>query len=109
MFDQKLAYTAGDQPSVRFQKRAKSDSQMSALKPWHRATLIVVLAGLAVALLAWVARTDPAINYLSRYGGADWIVFPTTVDGRAHWLTSLDVTYRREFVLTKDPSTARLS
>ena len=82
---------------------------MSALKSWHRAILIVLLAGLAVAVLAWIARTDPAINYLSRYGGADWIVFPTTVDGRAHWLTSLDVTYRREFVLTKDPSTARLS
>ena len=107
MFDQKLAYTAGDQPSVRCQKRAKSDSQMSALKPWHRATLIVVLAGLAVALLAWVARTDPAINYLSRHRDAEWIVFPTAVDARAHNSASLDATFRREFVLPKS-ATARL-
>ena len=82
---------------------------MSALKPWHRATLIVVLAGLAVALLAWIARTDPAINYLPRHRGADWIVFPTTVDARAHWFTSLDATFRREFVLANEPGTARLS
>ena len=62
MFDQNLAHAAGDRPAMRCQKHAKSDSQMSALKPWHRATLIVVLAGLAGALLAWIARTDPAIN-----------------------------------------------
>ena len=82
---------------------------MSALKPWHRAILIVVLAGLAVALLAWIARTDPAINYLPRYRDADWIVFPTAVDSRAHWFTSLDATFRREFVLANEPGTARLS
>jgi Flp pilus assembly protein TadD len=109
MFDQNLAHAAGDRPSVRRQKYAKSDSQMSALKPWHRATLIVVLAGLAVAVLAWIACTDPAINYLPRYRGADWIVFPTTVNAGAHWFTSLDVTYRREFVLANEPGTARLS
>ena len=108
MFDQNLAYTAGDQLSVRCQKRAKSDSQMSALKPWHRATLIVVLAGLAVALLAWIARTDPAINYLSRHRDAEWIVFPTAVDARAHDSASLDATFRREFVLPNKSATARL-
>jgi 4-amino-4-deoxy-L-arabinose transferase-like glycosyltransferase len=82
---------------------------MSALKPWHRAILIALLGGLAVALLAWIAHTDPAVNYLPRYRGADWIVFPTAVDSRAHWFTSLDVTFRREFVLTNQPGTARLS
>ena len=82
---------------------------MSALQSWHRAIVIALLAGLAVAVLAWIARTDPAINYLPRYRGADWIVFPTAVDSRAHWFTSLDITCRREFVLTNQPATARLS
>jgi tetratricopeptide (TPR) repeat protein len=82
---------------------------MSALKPRHRATLIVLVAGLAVALLAWIARTDPAINYLPRHRDADWIVFPTTVDARAHWYASLDATFRREFILPHTPAAARLS
>jgi Flp pilus assembly protein TadD len=81
---------------------------MSALQSWHRAILIVLLAGLAVAVLAWIARTDPAINYLPRYRGADWIVFPTAVDSRAHWFTSLDATFRREFILSHKPAAARL-
>jgi len=67
MFDQNLALTAGDRPAMRCPKHAKSDSQMLAFKSWHRATLLVVLAGVAPALLAWVARTDPAINYLPRH------------------------------------------
>jgi hypothetical protein len=99
MFDQNLARAAGDPPSVRCQKHAKSDSQMSALKPWHRVTLIVVLAGLAVAVFAWSARTDPAITYLPRHREAEWIVFPTAVDARAHDSASLDATFRREFIL----------
>ena len=32
---------------------------MSAFKPWHRAILLVVLAGLALSLLAWIAQYDP--------------------------------------------------
>jgi hypothetical protein len=108
MFDQNLAHAADDRLSVRSQKRAKSDSQMPALKPWHRATLIVVLAALVVALLAWIARTDPAINYLPRHRDADWIVFPSAVDARAHWYTSLDATFRREFILLHKPAVARL-
>lgn len=82
---------------------------MSARKSWHRAILIVLLSGLAVALLVWIARTDPVINYLPHYQGADWIVFPTAGDSRAHWSASLDATFRREFVLPRKPVSARLS
>ena len=108
MFDQNLAQVAGDRLSVRCQKHAKSDSPMSAFKPWHRAILIVALAGLAVALLAWIARTDPAMNYLPHHRGADWIVFPNAVDARAHWSASLDATFRHEFILPQKPAEARL-
>ena len=109
MFDQTSRIVAGDDLSTSCAKRAKDESRMSALQSRHRAILIVLLAGLAVTVLAWIASTDPAINYLPRFRGADWIVFPTAVDSRAHWFSSLDVTYRREFVLTSQPTTARLS
>jgi tetratricopeptide (TPR) repeat protein len=108
MFDQNLAHAAGDRLSLRCQKHAKSDSQMSAFKPWHLATLIVVFAGLAVALLAWMARTDPAINYLPHHRDADWIVFPTPVDARSHGSASLDATFRHEFIFPNKPAAARL-
>ena len=82
---------------------------MSALKSWHRTILIALLGGLAVALLAWIARTDPAVNYLPRHRGADWIVFPAPADSRAHSSASLDATFRREFVLPHKPVSARMS
>lgn len=72
MFDQNLVDGAGHRLSMLCAKRAKGESRMSALKSWHRATLIVVVAGLAVALVAWITRTDPAINYLPRHRDADW-------------------------------------
>jgi tetratricopeptide (TPR) repeat protein len=81
---------------------------MSPVKSWHRAILFAVPVVVAVAVLAWIARTDPAISYLPRHGDADWIVFPTAVDGRAHWTASLDATFRREFILPHKPAMARL-
>src|SRR5215469_10145516 len=91
-------------------KRAKSKIAMSGLpKVRYRVIFILALAATAVSIFAWLARTDPAINYLPRYRRADWIVFPTAVDSRGHWFTGLDVTFRREFVLTNQPGTARLS
>jgi len=69
----------------------------------------MVLAGLAVGALAWIACTDAAINYLPRYRGADWIVFPTPADSSAHWSASMDATFRREFVLPHKPVSARIS
>jgi tetratricopeptide (TPR) repeat protein len=104
-----LVHFAGDHLSIPCAKRAKSESRMSALKSWHRAILIALLGGLAVALLAWIARTDPAISFLPRHRGADWIVFPTAADSRAHWSASLDTTFRREFILPTRPVSARIS
>src|SRR6266545_7848289 len=82
---------------------------MFVLKPWHRAICIAVFAGVAVSALVWIARNDPAINFLPRDSRAEWIVFPVAVNAHGHWFTGLDATFRREFVLTERPSTARLS
>ena len=48
-------------------------------------------------------------NFLPSDSRAEWIVFPVAVSSGAHWFTGLDATFRREFVLTDRPSTARLS
>jgi len=82
---------------------------MLVLKPWHRAIWLAVFVGIAMSALAWFAWEDPAINFLPRNRQAEWIIFPAAVDGRAHWFTGLDATFRREFVLTNQPATARLS
>jgi tetratricopeptide (TPR) repeat protein len=82
---------------------------MFILKPWHRAIWIVVSAGVAMSILAWIAWNDPAINFLRRQGRAEWIVFPAAVDAHARWFASLDATFEREFTLTERPATAHLS
>jgi tetratricopeptide (TPR) repeat protein len=82
---------------------------MFVLKPWHRAIGVAVSAGAAISFLTWIARNDPTINFLKRDRRAEWVVFPTAVDAHAHWFASLDATFRREFVLTDRPATARLS
>jgi tetratricopeptide (TPR) repeat protein len=78
-------------------------------KPWHRAILMVALVGGTVSALVWIARGDPAINFLPSDRRGEWIVFPAAVDARAHWFASFDATFRREFVLSSQPQTARLS
>src|SRR5437870_5040717 len=82
---------------------------MFVLKPWHRAILIGAFAVVATSVLARIAWTDPAINFLTRHKRAEWIVFPAAVDARAHWFASLDATFRREFELTNQPRSAHLS
>jgi len=82
---------------------------MFVLKPLHRAIWIAVFAGVAVSVLVWIARNDPAINFLPRDSRAEWIVFPAAVDTHAHWFASLDATFRREFTLKDRPATAHLS
>src|SRR5438876_7731803 len=81
---------------------------MFLLKPWHRAIGVAAFAGVGLSVLTWIAWNDPAINLLSRDKRAEWIVFPAAVDAHAHWFASLDATFRREFVLTDRPATARL-
>jgi tetratricopeptide (TPR) repeat protein len=82
---------------------------MFVRKPQYRAIWIAVLAGIAMAALGWIAWRDPAINFLPPDGRAEWIVFPTAVDAHAHWVASFDATFRREFILANQPTTARLS
>jgi tetratricopeptide (TPR) repeat protein len=82
---------------------------MLILKPWHRAIGVAALASLALAVLAWIACNDPAINFLSHDKQAEWIAFPTVPDPHAHWFTSLDTTFRREFTLTAQPRSAHLN
>src|SRR4030095_9308763 len=82
---------------------------MFILKPWHRTIWIVVFAGIAISVLAWRAWKDPAINFLPRDRRAEWIVFPAAIDARAHWFSSLDATFRHEFVLMDPPRSAPLS
>jgi tetratricopeptide (TPR) repeat protein len=82
---------------------------MFVLKPLHRAIGIAAFAALTLSVPAWIAWNDPAINFLSRDGRADWIVFPAAVDAHAHWFASLDATFRREFTLTHQPRSAHLS
>jgi tetratricopeptide (TPR) repeat protein len=78
-------------------------------KAWHRGILIFAFTGAAMLILAWVARTDPAISFLPRDRGADWIVFPSAIDGRGHLGGGVDATFRRELVLSNRPAMARLS
>src|SRR5262245_4966271 len=91
------------------QNDAKRYVGMFVFKPWHRAIWNTVFAGVAASVLACFAWQDPSINFLPRDRRAEWIVFPTAVDGRAHWFNSLDATFRREFVSSDQPATARLS
>ena len=68
-----------------------------------------MFASIAASVLAWFAWQDPAINFLPRDSRAEWVVLPTAADPHAHWFANLDATFRREFVLIKEPGTARLS
>src|SRR2546422_11730453 len=65
------------------------------LKTRHRVALVVTLAGGAIALLAFLCARDPKIKFLPRDGRAEWILFPTAVDARAHAIANLDTGFRR--------------
>ncbi len=82
---------------------------MLLMKSWHRAALIVLCTGLAVAFLAWQGARDPSINFLPRDARAEWILFPSAVQARAHRIVNLDTLFRRAFMLNTQPRMARLN
>jgi hypothetical protein len=82
---------------------------MLALKPWHRALLMAAFVGITTYMLVWITLHDSAVNFLPSDRKADWIVFPDAVSPRVHWFASLDATFKREFILTHRPRTARLA
>jgi tetratricopeptide (TPR) repeat protein len=79
------------------------------LKTWHRSALVLGLAALAFAWLAWVCRHDPKINFLPRDARAEWILFPRALDATAHPVASVDTVFRRQFELGDQPRAARLN
>jgi tetratricopeptide (TPR) repeat protein len=78
------------------------------LKPWHRAILIVGAAGMAAAALAWKCVHDARVVFLPGDRQANWILFPAAPEASLRSVADLDVVFRREFVLTDRPQTARL-
>src|SRR6266481_7272169 len=88
--------------------RSRSGS-MLLMKIWHRAALIVLCVGLAVAFLAWLSARDPSINFLPGDARAEWILFPSAVQARAHSIVNLDTVFRRVFTLDTQPRMARLN
>ncbi len=82
---------------------------MLLLKTWHRAALMVVCAGLGVAFLGWLVVHDPGISFLRRDRRAEWILFPSALQARAHGIVNLDTLFRRVFTLDNQPRAAQLT
>ena len=78
------------------------------LKPWQTGGLVLALALMAIAALAWTCTRDPKISFLSRDARAEWILFPRAMDASAHRALNLDTVFRREFALDAQPKEARL-
>src|SRR5207247_2029491 len=87
--------------------QSETRSRLS-LKTWHTGVLILTLATMAAAWLFWLCTRDPNINFLSRDGRAEWILFPKATDVSPRAVASLDTVFRREFELNDRPRTARL-
>jgi tetratricopeptide (TPR) repeat protein len=78
------------------------------LKTWHRAALLIGVAGLAAALLGWRSARDPQTNFLPSDERAEWILFPAAVEARARNITSVDTIFRRTLTLDNQPRAAEL-
>ena len=63
----------------------------------------------AVAGLTWLCQRDPGINFLPPHKHAEWIFFPSAVEGKARGVANLDTLFRREFILQRPASRAFLS
>lgn len=67
----------------------------------------VVMVG-AVAL-AWMTWRDPRISFLPNDRDAEWILFPSAVEVRAHSAAKLDAIFRREFSIDRPVPDATLT
>ena len=63
----------------------------------------------AVAGLTWLCQRHPGINFLPPHKHAEWIFFPSAVEGKARGVANLDTLFRREFILQRPASGAVLS
>src|SRR2546423_10852795 len=64
---------------------------------------------IAIAGLTWLCQRDPGINFLPPHKHAEWIFFPSAVEGKARGVANLDTLCRREFILQRPASGAVLS
>jgi hypothetical protein len=83
--------------------------KLRQLKTSHRVMLAVGLVGAVIAWLAWLCDRDPRISFLPGDARAEWIVFPSAPDAMPHPVAELGAEFRREFTLTEQPRTARVS
>jgi tetratricopeptide (TPR) repeat protein len=81
----------------------------SIRKTWPVAALILALLVAAAAFLATLCLRSPKINFLSRDGRAEWILFPTPLNPRAHVIANLDTIFRSEFTLEHAVQSAQLN
>jgi tetratricopeptide (TPR) repeat protein len=78
------------------------------LTSFHRATLLLAGAAIALGALWWKCARDPLMNFLPARTGAEWIVFPSPLEAGAHRITTIDTLFRREFQLAGPPKSALL-
>lgn len=78
-------------------------------KTWQRWVFLFLLFAAAVAFLVTLCFRAPNINFLSRNGRAEWILFPTPLSPRARVIANLDTIFRREFTLDHATQSAQLN
>jgi tetratricopeptide (TPR) repeat protein len=78
-------------------------------KASRRGLFLFLLVVAASALLVTLCLRAPNINFLSRDGRAEWIIFPTPLDARAHVIANLDTIFRHEFTLEHAARSAQLN
>jgi len=86
----------------------EAGSRPALLRSWHRVVVLLALAAITLAWLAWSCTRDPRIRFLSRDARAEWILFPKAADVVAHGVGNLDTVFRRSFELADRPRAARL-
>jgi tetratricopeptide (TPR) repeat protein len=87
--------------------------RMDPIKNTRRTVLTCVLLGaVTLAGSGWLwclCRCDSSIPFLPEAGSAEWIVYPKPPDARPHDALPFWSVFRRSFILTAAPATAKLS